>query len=80
MTRLKRLILYVSCTCFEEVGEKWWWGGGDLVCVCVCVYVCVESFLGANGGRVMSVVRSHMVSMVLVLFGVDLILGNGKRI
>ena len=61
-------------------------GWGDLVCVrvcvrvcvCVCVCVCVECFLGANGGRVMmSVVRSRMVSMVLVLFGVDLILGNG---
>ena len=43
------------------------------LCVCVCVCVCVFGVLfWANGGCVMmSAVSSCMVSLVLVLFGVD---------
>ena len=52
-----------------------------LVFVCVCVCVCVGRFFWVNGGSVMMpVVTSRRVIMVLALFGVDPLLGNGWRI
>ena len=49
--------------------------------MCVCVCVCVGRFFWVNGGSfMMPVVTSRRVIMVLALFGVDPILGNGWRI
>ena len=77
----KKLSSCVSCTCFEGFGENEWWGAVFSVCVCVCVCVCVGRFFWVNGGSVMMpVVTSRRVIMVLALFGVDPILGNGWRI
>ena len=60
----------VSCTCFKGFGESEWWGA--------VFSVCVGRFFWVNGGCVMMpVVTSRTASVVLALFEVDPILGNG---